>query len=63
MLRRDGVGVFGGGIMIDMNSQASYWTGYVIGQINKNMEVEQIMQILYKAFEAAIIESKKDVTS
>jgi hypothetical protein len=62
MLRRDGVGVFGG-VMINMDSRAAYWTGYVMGQISRDMDAAQIVEILYKAFDAVIHESKKDTSS
>ncbi len=40
------------------NSRAEYWTGYVLGRINKDMGVGDIATILHKAFSQAISETK-----
>ena len=49
--------------MIDMDSRAAFYTGFVMGQINKNMEAFEVAEIIYKAFTDAIKEAKKDTSN
>ena len=55
--------VFVGADMMDMDSRAAFYTGFVMGQINKNMEAHVVARILYEAFTDAIKEAKKDASS